>query len=91
MLALSVLLRNHHAGTAARFQQLDEVLQEQIRRFAGADREILLDLGPFFATERRIGNDHVVAVFLLHVGQVFGERVGVNDVGRFDAVQNEIH
>ena len=33
----------------------------------------------------------VVAVLFLNVGEVFGERVGVEDVGRFDAVQDHVH
>jgi len=34
---------------------------------------------------------HVVAVFFLNVGKVFAERVGVDHVRRFDAVQDHVH
>jgi hypothetical protein len=34
------------------------------------------------AAEGRIGHYHVIAVFLLNVGEALRERVGVNDVGR---------
>jgi hypothetical protein len=43
------------------------------------------------AAEGGIGHHHVEAVFLLNIGEVFGERVGVDDVGRLDAVQNHVH
>lgn len=67
------------------------MLEEEERSLAGADGEVLLHFLAFLAAERRIGHDHVNAVFLLNVSQVFGERVGVDDVGRFDAVQDHIH
>ena len=38
-----------------------------------------------------IGQHHVVAVLLLNVGEVFGERVGVDYVRRLDAVQDHVH
>jgi|GEM_PF-686144 len=79
------------AGAATGLEDFDEVLEEQKRGFARADREILLDLFAFLAAKRRIGDDDVVAVFLLNVGKVFSERVGVDDVGRFDAVQDHVH
>ena len=67
------------------------MLQKQKRGFARADREVLLDLFAFLAAKRRIGDDDVEAVFLLNVGEVLGERVGVNDVRGFDAVQDHVH
>src|SRR5450755_1065620 len=82
---------NNHARASARSHDLDEVLQEQIRRLAGADRKILLDLFALLAAEGWIGEHHVIAVLLLNVGEVFGERVGVDDVGRLDTVQDHVH
>ena len=82
---------DHDPRPSASFQDLDEVLQKQERGFARADREVLLDLFAFLAAKRRIGDDDVVAVFLLNVGEVLGERVGVNDVRGFDAVQDHVH
>jgi len=67
------------------------VLEEEERSLAGADGEVLLHFLAFLAAERRIGHDHVNAVFLLNVSQVFGERVGVDDVRGFDAMQDHVH
>ena len=80
-----------HAGAAAGFQALDEVLEEQERGFARLDGEVLLDLLALLAAERGIGQDHVVAVALLDVGEVLGERVRVDDVRRLDAVEDHVH
>ena len=93
--ALSVFDRNVFLMTMpARppaFSDLDEMLQEQERGLAGLDREILLHLRPLLAAERRIGQHHVEAVLLLDVGDVLGQRVGVDDVRRLDAVQDHVH
>ena len=67
------------------------MLQEQERRLAGADGEVLLDFLPLLAAERRIGHDHVHAVLVLDVRQVLGQRVGVEDVRRVDPVQDHVH
>ena len=80
-----------HAGPATGLEHLDEVLQEQEGRLAGADREVLLHFLPLAATEGRISEDHIHPVLVLNVGQVLGERVGVDDVRRFDAVQDHVH
>ena len=80
-----------HARPSASLEHLDEVLEEQERGLAGADGEILLDLLAFLASEGRIGQHHVVAVLLLNVGEVLGERVRVDDVRRLDAVQDHVH
>ena len=80
-----------HAAAAAGLEDLDEVLEEQERRLAGADGEVLLHFLALLAAEGRIGEHHVVAVLLLNVGEVFGERVGVDDVRRLDAVQDHVH
>lgn len=45
----------------------------------------------FLAIEGQIGHHQAVAVFLLNDGEVFGGRVGVDDVGRFDAMQDHVH
>ena len=79
------------ARLTARFEDFDEVLQEQKRRLARLDRKVLLHLGSLFAPERRIGHHDVVAVALLYVGDVLRECVGVDDVGGFDAVQDHVH
>ena len=67
-----------------------EVLEEKEGGLAGSDREVLLHLGPFLAAEGRIGNDDVVAVLFLHFGEVPGERAGVDDVRRLDAVPDQL-
>ena len=79
------------AGAASGLEDFDEVLEEEERGLAGADGEVLLHFLALFAAEGRIGDDDVEAVLFLHVGEVFGERVGMNDVGRFDAVQDHVH
>ena len=71
-----------HAAAAAGLENLDEVLEEQERGLAGADRKILLHFLAFLAAERGIGQHHVEAVLLLNVGKVFRQRVRVNDVRR---------
>ena len=48
-------------------------------------------LFPFLASEGRIGQHHVVAVFFLNVREVLGQGVRVDDVRRFDAMQYHIH
>ena len=67
------------------------MLEEQKGGFACFDREVLLHLGPFLASKRGIGQDDIVAVFFLNVRQVFGQRVGMNDIWRFNAVQDHVH
>ncbi len=67
------------------------MLEEQERRLAGADGEVLLHLLAFLAAERRIGQHHVDAVLFLNVGEVLGQRVGVDDIRRVDAVQDHVH
>jgi len=67
------------------------VLEEEKRGLAGADGEVLLHFLALFAAKRRIGHNDVEAVRFLHVGEVLGERVGVDDLGRFDAVQDHVH
>ena len=80
-----------HAAPPAGLEHLDEVLQEQERRLAGADRKVLLHFLALLAAEGRIGQHHVKTVLFLNVGQVLGQRVGVDDVRRFDAVQDHVH
>lgn len=80
-----------HTGLATRLQDLDEVLQEEGGGLSGLDREVLLHLGAFLATEGRIGQHHVIAVLFLNVGQVFGQGIGMDDVGRFHTVEDHVH
>ena len=73
------------------FEDFDEMLQEEEGGFAGLDVEVLLNFLALAAAEGRIGEDDLVAVFVLDVVDVFGEGVGVEDVGRFDAVEDHVH
>ena len=82
---------DHDAGAAAGLQRLDEMLEEEEGGLAGLDREILLHLLALLAAEGRIGEDHVVAVLVLDVADVLGQRVGADDVRRVDAVQDHVH
>ena len=80
-----------HATTSTGLENLDEVLEEEEGGLSGADGEVLLHFLALLATEGRIGHHYVVAVLLLNVGEIFRERVGVEDVGRVDAVQDHVH
>ncbi len=80
-----------HAAAPARLDDFDEVLENQERGLAGADGEVLLHLGAFLASEGRIGQHHVVAVLFLNVREILGQRVSVDDVRRFDPVQDHVH
>ena len=85
----SVLDDNAAASTS--LEDFDEVLKKEERGLAGADGKVLLHFLALFAAEGRIGDDDVEAVFLLHVGKIFSKCVGVNNVRRFDAVQDHVH
>ncbi len=76
---------------AAGFEDLDEVLQEEKGSLTGLDGEVLLHLGAFLAAEGRIGQHDVVAILLLNIHEVLGQGVGVQNIGRFDAVQDHVH
>src|SRR5205823_6203585 len=80
-----------HPSTPARFQNLDEMLKEKKRSLAGADGKVLLHLLALFAAERWISHYHFVAILFLNGCKIFGEGVGVNDVRRFDAMQDHVH
>lgn len=82
---------DHHAGATAGPQQADEVLEKQKGSFAAADLEVLLHLLAFAAAERRVGEDHIEAVALLHIAEVLGEGIGVQHPGRLDAVEDHVH
>ena len=82
---------DNHAATTPCFKHLDKVLEKQECRLAGTYGEVLLHFLPFLATKGRIGHYHFDAVFFLNVGEVFGEGVGVDDVGRLDAMQDHVH
>ena len=67
------------------------MLEEEKSGFAGFDVEVLLDFLALATAERWIGQDYVEAVFVLDVVNVLGKRVGVEDVGGFDAVEDHVH
>ena len=67
------------------------MLEEEIGRFAGANGKVLLNFLAFLAAEGRVGHDNFHAIFLLNVGEILGKRVGVDDIGRFDAVEDHVH
>ena len=77
------------AATCA--EDLDEVLEKEEGGLACFDREVLLDLAADARAKRRVGEDDVVAVFLLDVGDILCECVAVHDVGRFDAMEDHVH
>ena len=67
------------------------MLQEERCGFTRLDREVLLNLFSFLSSKGRIGKHHIVAVLLLYVGQVFSERIGMDDIGGFDTMQDHVH
>jgi len=66
---------NHHTRARARFQAFDEVLQKKKGSFAGMDRKVLLNLLALFSAERRVGENHVVAILLLNIRNIFSDSV----------------
>jgi len=82
---------DNHAAAAPGLEHFDEVLEEEEGGLAGADGEVLLHFLALLAAEGRIGHYDLDAVFLLNVGKVFGERIGVDYVGRLDAMQDHVH
>ena len=82
---------DHHRRPATGLEWFDEVLQKKKSRFTGLDREVLLNLLALLATEGGIGKDDVITVFLLNIGQVLRQGVGVDDIGRIDAVKDQVH
>jgi len=79
------------ASSAPGFENLDKPLQEQVGSLSRANRKVLLDFLAFLATEGWIGKNHIAAFAVLDVRQVFGEAIGVDDVGDFDTVQDHVH
>ncbi len=67
------------------------MLQEQETRSRRCESESSAEPLPFLAAKRRIGQHHVEAVLLLNVGEVLGQRIRVDDVRRFDAMQDHVH
>ena len=67
------------------------MLKEQIRRFSRLDWKVLLYLLLLTAPKWRVRKNHVVAILLLYVSEILGERIGVNDVGCLDAMQDHVH
>ncbi|MNF76273.1 hypothetical protein D3C84_583850 [compost metagenome] len=82
---------DYDGGLAAGLEQLDKVLEEQKGGFPGLDWEVLLHLFAFLAAEWRVGQHDVVTVLVLNIRQVLGQGIGVDDIRRFDAMQNHIH
>ena len=68
-----------------------DALENRPPNGATTDREVLLHLLALFAAEGRIGHYHLVAILLLDVSEVLRKRVGMDDVGRLDAMQDHIH
>lgn len=82
---------DYHCSAATCLQAFDNVLEKKGGRFAGLDVKVLLYLLAFLAAKGRVGQDDVVAVIFPYIAQVFGLRVGVDDIGRLDAVEDHVH
>ena len=80
-----------HAGSAAGFEHLDKMLEEEEGRFARADGEVLLNLPRSLPPKGGLARITSIAVLFLNVCKVFGERIGVDDVRRLDAMQDHVH
>ena len=68
-------------------------MQEQQGRFGCllVRREVGPNPGLFFATEGRVGQDHVHPILVADLGDLHGQAVAVGDAGRLQAVQQQIH
>src|ERR1039458_1862784 len=73
-----------HATASTGLEDFDEMLKKKGGGLASANGKILLHFRPFTAAKRRIGQHHLIAVFFLNVGKVFGQRVRVDDVQEKD-------
>ena len=80
-----------HRATSTGLQHANEVLQEQVGRLAGLNREFCWTLLALLPTEWRVREHHGVTVLLLDVHDVLVEGVGVDDVRGVDAVQDHVH
>src|SRR5690349_8902542 len=67
------------------------MLQKQKRRLARANRKVLLNLISLLTAKRRIRHDNLITVLVLNVGKILAERVGVDNIRRFDPVQDHVH
>ena len=84
------ILDDDTGGTTC-FEVLDEVFQEEVRRFSGLDGEVLLDLLTLTASKRRICQDIVKLVLDLDICKVFSQGVGLYNIRRLDPVEYHIH
>ena len=73
------------------FSDLMKVLQKQKSRFAGLYVKILLYLFTLFPAKWRIGQNDIMPVFFLDIADIFSQRIGVDNIGCLNAVQNHIH
>ncbi|MPM88490.1 hypothetical protein SDC9_135594 [bioreactor metagenome] len=77
--------------SASSSQMLDEVFQKEISRLPCFDREVLLNLRPLLAAERRVCKNEIKFVALAYIGQIFRKRVGMLEIGSLHPVQNHVH
>ncbi|CAK8711027.1 hypothetical protein GMJAKD_00215 [Candidatus Electrothrix aarhusensis] len=82
---------DHHRSPPPSLEELDEMLEKEEGGLAGLDGEILLNLLALLAAKRRISQDDVVAIFLLHMGEIVGQGVGMEDIRRINPMQDQIH
>jgi hypothetical protein len=82
---------DNYTSFAAGSQDLDEVLEKKEGCLTGLDRKVLLYLGALLSTKWRFSHHNIVAVFFLDIRQVFCQRIGMFDIGGFDAMQDHIH
>ena len=78
-------------SSSPRLENLDKPLQEQVGSLSRSNGEVLLDFFAFLAAERRIGKNHIAAFAVLDVREVFRKAIGVDDVGDFDPMQDQVH
>ena len=86
-------VRQHHRRPSAGLQAVHHHVQEQVRRLAAGQvrREIVLHVVLLVATVGGIHQQHVEGFVLGEVQQVVDrQRVAVGDVGRVDAVEQQV-
>ena len=77
--------------SSARLQLGNEVFKKQERRLTRSDGEVLLVRLVHARPERRIGENHMDTVALREIGDLLRERIAINDVRRFESVQDAVH
>ncbi len=67
------------------------MLQKQKGSLSSFNIEVLLNFWSLFPTKWWISQYHIISVLLLNIPYVFAKRIGVNNIGCFNAMQYHVH